>query len=108
MKRERYMPEDPNSFYKIPEHPATLDFTGCKTLGDIHEVLRVQLGLPDYYGQNWDALWDCIFYFRNYPLTVEIYGLYNLPKDLSAEMPAMLKIIDRANRTSPVEFEIKS
>ena len=47
---------DPNAFRPITENPIVLDFTGCKYLGEIHLILKTKFGLPDYYGENWDAL----------------------------------------------------
>lgn len=37
-----------------------LDFSECNYLGEIHQKIQTVLGLPDWYGQNLDALWDAI------------------------------------------------
>lgn len=37
-----------------------LDFSECKYLGEIHQIIRIALELPDWYGQNLDALWDAV------------------------------------------------
>ncbi len=31
-----------------------------KTISDFHKTIKKQLNFPDYYGENLDALWDCI------------------------------------------------
>lgn len=31
-----------------------------KDRGTAHTYLQLKLGLPDYYGRNLDALWDCL------------------------------------------------
>lgn len=51
-----------NAFKPIEENPIILDFTGCKYLGEIHLILKTKFGLPEYYGENWEALWDCLRY----------------------------------------------
>lgn len=48
-----------NIFGKIT-NPIILDFTECETLGEIHHILKENFGFPEYYGENWDALWDCL------------------------------------------------
>lgn len=45
-----------NLFKPIKENPVILDFTGCKYLGEIHRILKTKFGLPEYYGENRDAL----------------------------------------------------
>ena len=32
-----------------------LDFTGVKTLWELHERIRVAFDFPEWYGKNWDA-----------------------------------------------------
>ncbi len=108
MEYEYYDPSDPNSPRKIPEGPVILDFTGCKYLGEIHQVLKRQLGFPDYYGENLAALWDCLgFYFYN-PITIKIYGTTSLPKDLSEEMAEILEIFNEASNISKIRYVLKS
>ena len=37
-----------------------LDFGTCSTKKEIHAYLKEQFGFPDYYGENLDALYDCL------------------------------------------------
>ena len=38
----------------------TLDLTGCKYLGEIHQRIKKAFDFPDFYGANWDAFWDLL------------------------------------------------
>jgi ribonuclease inhibitor len=46
-----------------------LDGAAMTTAALMHQQLQKRLGFPDYYGQNLDALWDCLHYV-DLPLTV--------------------------------------
>lgn len=37
-----------------------IDFDGISTRKQAHEAIKAALGLPDYYGKNLDALFDCL------------------------------------------------
>ena len=37
-----------------------LDFTGLTTKEELHDYLAKNLELPEYYGRNLDALYDCL------------------------------------------------
>lgn len=37
-----------------------LDFCPIRTREEVHEYLEMKLDLPDYYGKNLDALYDCL------------------------------------------------
>ncbi len=41
-----------------------------KNIHDFHKQLKVLLDLPDYYGENLDALWDCLTAWVETPLTL--------------------------------------
>ena len=38
----------------------TLDLTGCKYLGEIHQRIKKAFDFPDFYGENWSAFWDLL------------------------------------------------
>ena len=95
------MSNDYNAFKEIKENPIILDFTGCKYIGEIHRVLKDKFGLPDYYGENWDALWDCLRYIFDYKITVNITGLKTLKKELQTECKKMLEVFDDVHKETP-------
>ncbi len=37
---------------------------------DVHEWLQEELGLPEWYGRNLDALWDCVTGYLPKPLQI--------------------------------------
>ena len=38
----------------------TINGSSIKTIADFHKTIKFILNFPDYYGENLDALWDCI------------------------------------------------
>lgn len=61
----------------------TLDFTGIKTYWELHEYLKNVFQLPDYYGHNMDALWDCLQCSFEEGTTIILKNLSALPKEMS-------------------------
>ena len=53
----------------------TIDFTNINYYYDVHFTIRDSLDFPDYYGCNWDALWDCLTDMIGDPIHIEIVGL---------------------------------
>ena len=49
-----------------------LDFSSCKYLGEIHESIRNELELPEWYGANLDALWDAVTGLMYVPANIKI------------------------------------
>lgn len=85
----------------IPENPVVLDFSGCRSMLGFHKILQRDLGFPDGYGKNWEALWDLMWQFRDYPITIEIHGLQTLPSDLIQAANKMLEIFDEVHTECP-------
>lgn len=50
----------------------TLNFSTCKYLGEIHEIIKKELELPEWYGANLDALWDSITGLMYVPANITI------------------------------------
>ena len=92
-------------FYKykgITENPIILDFSKCKYLGEIHKVFKIKFGLPEYYGENPDALWDCLRYlFYDEKKTVEIYNFNSLEKTLKEATAELLEVLDDVAKETP-------
>ena len=57
-----------NRWTPIPAGTIKIDFSDCIYVDDIHGKLKTSFGFPDYYGKNWDALWDCM---RDFALSEE-------------------------------------
>jgi len=83
-----------NEFKKIDYSKVVLNFEKCKFLGEIHKELKEKFGLPDYYGANWDALWDCLDGLFDCESKVEIIGYNELSEELREECKIMLDVFD--------------
>ena len=54
-----------------------LDFSNCKYLGEVHELIKKELELPEFYGCNLDALWDAITGLMYVPANIKIiFNIY--------------------------------
>ena len=88
-----------------------LNFENCKYISEIHNALKDTFELPEYYGKNWDALWDCLdgLFYDEGEVTVEIHGLNSLKEDLKHACKPMLEVFnDVHNNTPNVKFVIIS
>ncbi len=86
-----------------------LDFTGCKYLLDIHKRLKATFDFPEWYGENLDALWDCLRDYCGFERCVYVVGVDSLPKDFGEYMKKILEIFERVHLENPtVAFQIIS
>lgn len=49
-----------------------LNFSHCDYLGEMHNIIKEQLNLPEWYGCNLDALWDCLTGVMQTPANIKI------------------------------------
>ncbi|MCM1235396.1 MAG: barstar family protein [Ruminococcus flavefaciens] len=75
-----------------------LDFSGIKTLWNLHEYFKEVFHLPDYYGHNMDALWDCLYYSFEFPTTITLKNVEKLPSEMHEAVETMLEIFDDLQR----------
>lgn len=74
------------------KNPYTLDFSGLKYYSDIHRILKEELDFPEYYGENWDALWDCLTDMVGQKIVIEIYGMEVLRQKFPEDAESLLGI----------------
>ena len=92
---------DENAYKPIPMKPVKIDLSGCKTMLALHEALKEQFGLPDYYGKNWSALFDLLRDFADEPTRIEVYGLQQIPKGMNEQIQMMLDVFEDVHTEAP-------
>ena len=66
-------------------------------------------GFPEYYGKNFDALWDCLDGLFREERTVEIYGLHSLPAAFAEDIRILLEVFEEVHEDNPnVTFVVLS
>lgn len=75
----------------------TLDLTGCKYLGEIHERIRIAFDFPEWYGANWDAFWDLL---RSECAADEVIvkGTKTLPDEFESDVEKIRKILTKMQK----------
>jgi ribonuclease inhibitor len=76
----------------------TLDFSGIQSLWCLHEYFKKVFDLPDYYGHNMDALWDCLYYSFEFPTTIVLKSITAIPEEMQEAVEIMLELFDDLQR----------
>ena len=69
-----------------------LDFSGIKSHWELHEYFKEVFHLPDHYGHNMDALWDCLYCCYDSSTTIILKNLSAVSKELAPEIEIMLEL----------------
>jgi len=72
----------------------------------LHARLKTALGFPDWYGANWDALWDAITGLVELPAEVVFTGWAGFAARTPETAGTLRRILDRyeAQRVGPTRF----
>ena len=83
-----------------------IDFSICKYPMDLHNQLSKKLELPEWYGNNLDALWDMLTGFIETPISITVIFK---PDTKAAEnlKENVLKIIETFKEAAQDDDEIK-
>ena len=85
----------------------TLDFTECKYIVRLYDILQEGFHFPEWFGRNLDALWDLLRYYDGPPIIVKIKGIESMPKDLRSYMDEVLDVFADVHAEVPqMSFEI--
>ena len=85
-----------------------LDFNGIKSLWTLHEYFKEVFNLPDYYGHNMDALWDCLDCSFEFPTTIVLKNIEKIPSEMKEATEIMLELFEdlqRDNEKVTVQIE---
>ena len=74
--------------------PYILDFRNIQYYGDVHKTIKDAFDFPDYYGENWDAFWDCLTDMVDDPIHIHILGLDNFQRKFPAGCKTMLETLE--------------
>ena len=73
----------------------TLDFSKCKSLGEIYAVIKTGLELPECFGENLDAFWDALWGIMYTPAEITVKQNFSDPQ-LHDYIEKLISIMYRA------------
>ena len=99
----RELTEEEKAFKEITEYPIVLDFSLCNNKYRIHNLLKDKFGFPAYYGENWDAFWDCIngLFYDEGEVIVEIHNFSSLSDREKNYCKPMFEIFEDVHKDTP-------
>lgn len=100
---------NPNTFKINPANPIILDISNCKYADEIHLRIKDTFGFPEYYGMNWDAMWDCIRYYfkKTETRSIQVKGIQTLSQDLIEYCNPMWDVFYDLKKTRPgINFSV--
>ena len=81
-----------------------LDFRDVKYYLEFHAIIKKELDFPDYYGCNFDALWDCLTDMVGRPINIEITGLENIERRFGDTAERLIDILEELKDYVKDEF----
>lgn len=78
-----------------------LDGKLLKSKEELHSTIQWQLGLPDYYGRNLDALWDVLSTWST-PLQIAVTNEAELKLHLAQYAENLLQLLQDAAQENAV------
>jgi RNAse (barnase) inhibitor barstar len=70
-----------------------IDFKNVKGHFDMFEIISTAMEFPDYFGNNWDAFWDCLTDMRGRPIHIEILGIDVLQQKCGEKAAIMVEAL---------------
>ena len=83
-----------------------IDFSKCKYPIDLHNEIREKLELPEWYGNNLDALWDMLTGFIETPINIKVIFKPETSSEKSLK-ENVFKIIETFKEAAEEDEEIK-
>ena len=77
----------------MTKNSVIINLAGVNTKVAIHQAFKQHLGFPDWYGANWDALWDAIIAVVELPDEVLLLNWQEFAEACPKDMQILHKII---------------
>lgn len=86
-----------------------IDGKDINSRDDFHDVIKKALNLPEYYGRNLDALWDCLTCDVKMPIKIIWINYETSKKNLGDYCDRVIKVLNMAeeNLKGRFKFEIR-
>lgn len=84
-----------------------LNFSEIRTWWELHEYFKEVFSLPDYYGRNLDALWDCLRCSFEVDTRITLVGLDKMTnglENLVDDIKELFLDLEAEEREVTVEF----
>lgn len=78
-----------------------IDLSGIRNLYELHQYFKEVFPLPDYYGMNMDALWDCLYYGFSNPTRITLKNEASVPKELSESVGILHRLLVDLDEKDP-------
>lgn len=75
----------------------TLDFSECQSVGEIYAVIRKEMDLPEWFGNNLSAFWDGLTGMIEVPAIIVFYK-HTKDKELRDYIEKLVSIAHRAEK----------
>lgn len=92
---------------QIKQQIISIDLNEIKTIEELHKILKIKLRFPDFYGDNWNALWDAITGLVAMPKILEFNNWDSFAERLRSDSAIFKKIIDDFNNLNYIDGKIE-
>lgn len=89
------------AFKEITKNPIILDFKRCCHCKSLHLMFKEKFGLPEYYGENWDALWDCLSCLFDEGMSIELHNFNLLSQEMKEYCKPLFRILEDLKEETP-------
>ncbi|PCK22025.1 barnase inhibitor [Bacillus pumilus] len=83
-----------------------LDGAACRSQEELHNQLQTILHLPDHYGKNLDALWDCLTGELSLPLELTWVDFQTSKNDLGEYAESLQQLFQEAEEELKGQFRL--
>lgn len=83
-----------------------LDFSDVRSLQELHQYFQNVFALPEYYGHNMDALWDCLSCCYDENTTIVLKNISAIPKEMAPSVDIMQELFRDLHNEDGVIIEI--